>query len=253
MNSFETQDVSYNLALFKKLYFYRAFDPNSPKIFNCNIYQFTSMIIVTILISINIYTLLGFIIKMDDTIDEVGVIQVLFIHMHFFLSVIKVSTCLYHADKIWDLLDVTRIQFIQSKSCLKHIKILYENRDTSVKMTNILYYSITSTVFFWSTIHPLLLNKFKTISAKNVIQRYENVINLRFPVTTNVYNNNYLLFYGIEIFTIIYLAYAFIIIDTLLISISFTLIAQTKMHALAFENIGYENGHENGKHKYNGF
>lgn len=248
MSSFTIHEVAFNLVLFKRLRFYHIFDPNSARFYNHNIYRLIYVISTLFVIGINLYGLLGFIVKMEDTVEEIKLIQILFVHMHCFLSFIKMGVCIYNADKIWDLLDVTRTNFMKSIQCSKHMKILNEYQKSSIKITNFLYVLLKITVLLWM-VFPLLFNIRSLMkTSRDCAQRYDNVFNFRFPVTINVYNYYFSFFYIIETTVLLVIAYSLLLIDTLLISIVYVLIAQYEILTLAFKYIGHdEQGLQHGK------
>jgi len=96
------------------------------------------------------------------------------------------------------------------------------------------------TIFVWLAF-PLLLN-IMTIDGEK--QRYENILNFRFPVTIHAYNYYYIFFYVIELIVTLYMGYSILVIDILLISIVYVFTAQYGIHAQAFKNIGYEQEQE---------
>lgn len=76
---------------------------------------------------------------------------------------------------------------------------------------------------------------------------YENFINLRFPVSINVYNSHYYLFYLMEAEIEFLATYWAVMIDVFLVSIFCVIIAQYKILTKAFENIGHNIKLKNGK------
>jgi len=246
MNSLQSHEVVFNLELFKKLRFYHLFDPHSAKIFNHNIYRLVCIALIVSITAINVYGFLGFIVKMEDTVGEIELIQILYNHMHSFLSALKISVCIYNADKIWDLLDVTRINFMKSSHSLKHLKILYKYQETSIKIINFIYVLLKITVIGW-IIFPLLLN-ITSIADRGGEKRYENILNYRFPMKIHLYNSHFFLIYIFELEVVFIIAYSWLVIYILLISISYVFTAQYEMCAQAFEMIGHEEEFQNGKH-----
>lgn len=238
MNSLGNNDVAFNLALFNKLRFYHIFEPNGTKIFNYNAYKIACVISIVYILSVNIWGLLGIMYTSGDEMDEIGFMQLLYSHLHCLQTSFKIAVCIYKADEIWDVLDVTRVNFMNSARCSKHIRILHEGRDTSIKITNFLYGFITLTIFVWFAF-PLFVN---VTTANGVIngRRYENILNFRFPVTTQSYNRHYVWFYAAEVIVTIYLGYSILNIDILLISLVYVFIAQYEMHARAFEDVGHD-------------
>jgi len=246
MSSLQSHEVVFNLELFKKLRICHIFDPHSAKIYNYNIYRLVCIALTASIIAINLYGLLGFIVKMEDTVDEIDVIRILYIHMHVFLCVIKISVCIYNADKIWNLLDVTRINFMKSAQCLKHLKILYEYQKTSIKITNFVYVLLKISIMVWM-MFPLLLN-IMAAADRGGKQRYESILNFRFPITIHLYNSFFFFIYIIELEVLFVMAYSWLVVGILLISFFYVFTAQYEMCAQAFEMIDHEEEFQYGKH-----
>jgi len=74
---------------------------------------------------------------------------------------------------------------------------------------------------------------------KNENQRLEGVLNRRYPLNVNTYNHYYVLFYALETIIGIQTIYTLLMIDILLLfSISWAIIVQYEILAVAFKNIG---------------
>lgn len=236
MKSFKPHEVAFNLVLFKKLRYYHIFNTNSTKVLNYNVYRLGLVALTTIVLCVTVFGLLGFVTKMEDVVDDIVLLQIISAEIHNFLSLFKLNMCLYHANKIWDVLSVTRIDFLTSKQCSNHINILHRYRNTSIKITYFLSFIYVLTTSVW-LITPLLFNTFMGTPEAERIRRYDNIFNFRFPVTINTYNHYYFLFYFTEGIIILFIGYGIFIIDLLLISISYVLIAQYEIHAQAFNSI----------------
>lgn len=243
MSSFEDHEMAFNLTLYKKFRFYYILDPKSAKIYNYNIYRLVHVAIIIFVIGVNVYGLLGFVVKMEDTVDEIKFIQIIYCHMHILLYLIKMSVCVYNADKIWDLLNVARTNFLKSPQSSKHINVLHRYQRASIKITDILYVLLQITCAAWLSF-PLLFNARRLMkTSSDGTRRYENILNFRFPVTINAYNNYYFVFYVIESILVFVIAYSILLIDTLLISIVYILIAHYETLSRAFTYIGHEQKH----------
>lgn len=224
MSLFENSEVAVNMELFKILGYYHILDSNFAKhthnIFNYRFYRLIIVVITAIMLCINCFGMLGYIIKVDDVVNEISSLQLIIAHITYFQSALKLSVFVYNADKFWDLLDVTRIHFLTSQPCYRHINILIAHRDKLIKITNFIFIMINITIFIWLVV-PVFSNM---IRSDEDHRRYNNVFNLRFPVFTNVYNEYYFIFYIFEGLLGIYVAYVMLIFDVFSTSISYILI-----------------------------
>lgn len=240
------EDVAFNLSLFKKLRLHQLLDTNSSKLFILQVYQLGLVILIIIGFCITIFGLMGFFVQMDDTVDDMGLFLIGFLLLQSFQAVVKLSICVYKANKIWDLLDITYFNFLKSKKCIEHIKILYNYCDMSTKLTNFLSISFVGSISLWLT-YPLFFNMFILTSTDRLNRRFENFINLRFPVSINEYNSHYYLFYLMEAEIGFLATYGAVMIDVFLVSIFCVIIAQYKILTKTFENIGHNIKLKNGK------
>jgi len=249
MSWFESRhEVGFNLPLFKSLRFYHIFDPRGAKIRDYNIYRLVCVSLTFFVIAVNLYGLLGFIVKMEHSVDEIESIRILYAHMHCFLGVFKMSVCVRNADNIWNLLDVTRINFIKSvieRSEHGTYEIFYEHQRRSIKITNFLYGFLKTTILVWM-IFPLLINVTAMADGRKQ-RRYESVLNFRFPIATRSYNGYLFLIYIFELQVLFVLAYSWLIVNILFVSIFYVFAAQYEMYAMAVQMIGREEK-QYGKH-----
>jgi len=241
MSSFEVSDVAINIKLYKLLRLYHLFEPNSTEIFGYHFYRFTAILITVFIQLFVLFGLLGCFMEMEDTINDIEQFIFIFVNLSNFLSVMKLCVFTYKAKNTWDLFDVTCIHFLKSEKCCKYRnEILEKVRNKSIKLTNFLFGFATMTFIIW-TIYPLVVNFFLIKTDQNNLQRYQNIFNMRYPVTINTYNQYYFFFYTIEMILGFFILYNSILIDTFLVSFCWVLIAQYEILSEAFGSIEYKN------------
>jgi len=248
INLLEPKEVSINLKLFKLYGFFHLFDPKSKKIGNFNIYHLVWYFINCVVGCLVIYGLIGYFIEMEDVIDIVYHVQLMFFYLTYSLCLLKIITFLYKANNIWDLLRVTDINFLTSTQSQTHIGILHKHRKKSIKITNTIC-GVGFMNFFEWTLYPLVLQLLQTEDANQSNLRSENILNFRFPVTINYYNNNYIIFYLVESSIVMFLLYINVVIDIFFISICFIVIAQYEMIKRAYESVNNKLNSENNNGK----
>lgn len=238
MELLRNEDIVINMALFKRSYFCHLFNPNSRKILNYNAYRFIGVVFFVIVLSIVMYSGIGFYERAKEKLNIADTItlQIVFSYFFIFINLIKIHTFLYKADKIWNLFKQTRLDVLKSYLCQRHIKILLENRKKIIVITNLFFGFGIILVSLWILL-PLVYNKFVKINNAN--QRYLNPINFEFPVTTKVFNQYYYIFYVAESL-ILFLWYFSLLIDTFIWSICWMLNSQYEVIALAFANVGHD-------------
>jgi hypothetical protein len=160
------------------------------------------------------------------------------------MCLIIIFTFISKANNIWNLLNVIRMHFLTSTQCQKHIGILQKYRKISIKITNyISFLTIISSILWF--LYPLVLMLFQKEKAYKSNQRFENIFNFRFPVTNSYYNYNFVIFYIIELFIGLPLAYMHSVNEIFFISLCCVMIAQYEMIQIAYKNVNSELNSEN--------
>lgn len=237
MDPSRSDDVTINLPLFKMFRFYHLFDTGSAKIFNVNVYRLVCVLITSAVQIVLAYGISGFFVDTGDEIDDVLVLHLLFYYMINCMCLFKIIVFVYKADRIWDLFDVSRVEFLGSGPCREHTEILRKYGALSTRITNFFSgYAIVATVE-WALL-PLALNAYAYANDAGS-KRFENIFNFLFPVNTFAYNHYYLAFYLMELTVTVFLVYTYVVFDIFIISFCYTIIAHYEVIGLAFENIGY--------------
>jgi hypothetical protein len=244
INLLKPNEVSINLKLFKLYRFFHLCDLKNKTIFNCNVYHLAYYIISFVVGGIVIYGLMGYVTEKEDEVIITNDILIMYCCIVYYLCLVKIITLTYKTKNIWNLLNVIRMHFLTSTQCQKHIGILQKYRKKSIKITN--YISILSfiTTFLW-ILYPLVLMLLQKHDVYQLNQRFENIFNLRYPVTISFYNNNFGIFYIMEVSIIVILLYMHVVTEVFFISLCLTFIAQFEMIKRAYENVNGELNSEN--------
>lgn len=244
MSSLENQEVAYNKPLYKFAHMYQIFDPKSIRVFNCHVHRLTGILITVFVECFIFFGMLGLVMKMEDNIDNIDLVILLFLFMFNFSSLLKLCVFIKEAKTIWTLLDVTRIQFFKSHHCRKHFNKLKKRKDELIQLTNYTFGLSILTYIVW-IVYPICANSFMETS-ENVNQRYLNVLNLRYPVSIYTYNKYFYIWYAVEVVAAGYFCFS-TIIDTFLVSLCYILITQYEVLAQSFGNIRFPDGLQNRK------
>lgn len=240
MELLRNDDATINLALFKRFYFYHLFDPNSKKIFNCNVYKVICIVSILISFGIVIYSGIGLCTEPKENVNiaDPQTMQVILSYGLYVSSLAKIIIFLYKTDEIWNLFINSRIDFLKNDLCQKNIAILLKYRVKSIFVTNLLFSFDMILVCSW-IMFPWVFNTFVGINNPN--QRYLNLVNFFFPVTTDVFNRYYCIFYVMECFFMVLLFYTSTLSDIFIMSFCWTSIAHYKIITQAFATVGHEN------------
>eukprot|EP00102_Acyrthosiphon_pisum_P023155 XP_016660365.1 PREDICTED: uncharacterized protein LOC107883911 [Acyrthosiphon pisum] len=237
MDKLRVEEVAINLELMKRSRFYHIFNPNGTKIFNCNAYRLLLFLYGSIVNCIVVFSTLGFFVEMDDTMSFTDLFVAIFVLINFFLCYWRICVFMYNVNAIYDVLSVSRFDLLKSKHCCKNVNVLNDYRDRTIKITNY-FFLFSSTVMSQWIIYPLVVIAFTM--PEDEYGRFQNIMNLRYPVSTYTYNQYYFIFYLMEVMVAIFTMYAMIFPDILLMSVCWAIIAQQEVLTQAFKNIGHE-------------
>jgi len=244
MDKLRVEEVAINLELMKRSRFYHILNPNGTKVFNCHAYRLLLFLYGFIVNCVVVYSTLGFFIGTDDTLSFADFFSVIFVLINFFLCYWRICIFLYNVNSIHDVFSVSRFDLLKSKHCRKNVNVLNGYRDRSIKITNY-FVLFSSTVMMQWILYPLRAIAFTRPENEN--SRFQNIMNLRFPVSTNTYNQYFFGFYLIEVVVSIFIMYAMIMPDIFLMSVCWAIIAQQEVLTRAFKNVGHEDNSQMGK------
>ncbi|XP_050057939.1 uncharacterized protein LOC126550431 [Aphis gossypii] len=244
MATFNEHTAAIGLKVLKQFGFYQMFESNTKKIFGWNVYQFSYIILLMINQCLIVFGNSGFLFELDDTINNINLLLIIFSNSFNYLTVYKVIILILNKSKIQQVLDVTDLKFLKSKQCRDNIKIFYKHRNKILKLSK-LYFNFTVLVIIQWVFYPIIINTF--ILNKTDNRRLENIINRRYPVAVNTYNQYYAFYYISETILAVISLYLVSIIDILLLPIGWAIIVQYKILAISFKNIGHNVNLQNGE------
>jgi len=238
MDTFNEQNVIINFKLWKKLQFYQIFDLTSgTKIYGWNVHQLFFTVHTAFALIFNCYGTFGIVFTKSNTVSYVDLFDVFTTNTQIFLSLWRLFVLLNNTNRYLDLFKIAQINFLRSKQCSNYHKILYKHRDRLMMFTNCFLTYFVALVLQWIFI-PLVINKFTIFENSNV--RAKNIINYSFFVSTQTYNQYFIIFYIMELTIASITVYILIMTDILLISLCSTIVSQQGVLIHAFKNIGHE-------------
>lgn len=245
MSSLETVNgATNNIVALKRL---GLFDPNAKKIFNCNVYQMSLILLSLFMECLIVYGLMGLFSGTENTMENSNLTDLLSLYQTNILCLVELFIFVYRADDIWQLYDVTSVNFLNSRLCCRQTKIFNKYRDVSVKIINFQSKFLLCALCMW-VLYPQLsyyiafIGRAKHGNSADIVpnKRFYNVFGIQYPVTIQTYNDYYYLFYLIESLIVIWMENIFKTFNTLFISFSYMLMAQYEMVAKAYETVGNE-------------
>lgn len=216
---------------------YQIINPESPKIFNYNVYH------------VFVVMYLGFIAIMLATIplglyhwanDRSQFTMGLILLVNYFFSCCKIITIIKNWKKIWECLDVTRIDFMKYKKHDLSILNNYMIRAFKITYSYRTFCYILLIIFY--LIPHVLINVRMTIKQRDgSYWNYRiNVHNLYMPVLVETYNTYFSYFYVIEVaFGFCYIVFT-VMFDNYLVSMSLAISGHIETISNSFLSLGYE-------------
>lgn len=236
MNTLKDDDVAINLKLLKQCQFYQIFDPSGIMIYGWNVHQIFYTVYTGVVQCFIIYGSVR--LFSEDTDNKVDYFLIIFANLNILISFSRLIVYLYYSNKVTDLFNVTRYDFFTSEQCVKYKTTLYIYRHKISQFTN-WYVILGILVTIQWLMFPIVINMF-TIS-ENLNVRYQSILNLNFGVSAHTYNQYFVIFYLVEVNTILYCTYIFMMTHLLLVSFCSAIMSQQDILVQAFKNLGHEN------------
>lgn len=253
MDVFTGKPVVLGLTMYKQLGFYQLLDPQGPRIYGYHVFSTIMKMFLLIVQIIVIFGVIGFFVDVDDNkTKNSNSFELIVILTNCTLSSLKMYTLVTNADVIWKLFDITCMDYLR---CSQHNKRiigdLVKNWKWSTTVTNLIARSFLSGLFLWILGPFIAQENYSTESTGS--HRYQNIINVKFPVTTEFYNNYYFAFYSMEVAIGFCIVYGSVLVDAFLMSFCWIISAQYKSVTTAYEMFGHENESEPPERKSNIF
>lgn len=220
----------------KLIGFHQLLDPNASTTFGYNMYKlggYTSVLCLLlniIMCNISIYY---------SRYDSAVVVRYIMIMFAQFFTMIKMLFVITKSDVLWKFINFTSIDFLSYSGHQKCI--LIKARTKSIQISNIF-------TMFWVVfviilvLPPILVNEnylnIKSKDGSHNQYRY-SVLNLLFSASTQIYNDNFNVFYLFESICLTLYGYSMIIFDSMIISFCITISFQLKMIASSYNILGY--------------
>lgn len=230
MESENGQNFIINLKLMKLIGLFQILCPNSLKMFGFFIFKSIAVIPIIIL-TISIFFFCLSIYYCLDNFNEI--MRYLLLVVAGFTAIGKSYLVIVKSKKIWNCLDLTYINFLSYKNHNK--EILQNARQKILTETTIFLFLWLSIIVSWILSPILLKGKYWFATFENKTQRYRyNSLNIIFPVSSEFYDENYLLFFTLETMILLCWGYPMMVSDILTISMFNTILNQLKTIAASY-------------------
>lgn len=161
-----------------------------------------------------------------------------YISNHAFVSY-KIMNIKYNSRDLWKIINISSLDFMAYKHYNRNV---FEKwKKLSIRVTYLQTFMSLFALIVWGFSAILLKNEILTI--KNIngsIQRFRmNISNLCIFLSSDTYNDNFSIFYLLEILILICYLYCILIFDIVMISICLALSCDLDLISKAIESLGY--------------
>lgn len=247
MNKQKIYDV--NFTLFKLIGVYQMVDPNTQKIFGFNVYHFVNIVFITFTTIMTILGLSGFFYKVQNNnynTSEVDIIFIIFSTVCITIGNLKIIIIIFKARQLWNMMEITDKSFLSNTFYRRNYHKILKCGDLLSKFFN-LYFSFVLITLTSYAIVPIVLNARSIDATQNTetIQKM-NIINLRYPFTTEIYNTFFKIFYASECIILFYTGFGVFALDLFSMTLLMVISYQYKLLASAFEVLEYRMDNKDG-------
>jgi len=238
MAEFKDEDFGLHLNLMKRCFFLNIFNPKDKNFFNWNIYRMWFFVFVVITQCVVLIGTYGYVFDTDYIISDIEIVMFMNFIFQNYLILWNYIIFLNKGYDAWEVLfDVSRLNVYKSKRCWRYLKIIYDCRKWIIKVTNI-YFGIVCMIFLQWLLYPLIMNFFMVNETMN--NRFKlNILNCRFLISIDIYNQYYYIFYALEIAILLPLLFVELYSDVYILSLSLITISHYKILNRAYESIGH--------------
>ncbi|XP_029346182.1 uncharacterized protein LOC115034222 [Acyrthosiphon pisum] len=224
-----------NMRLMKKTGFYQLLDSRSLKVFGHNVFKCMSVVQMSILSSVA-FIFVANIYYFSDDINTVMMYSMLI--TSDVLSILKLYYILQNSDTIWNCIQMTSIDDLSYK--YHDRRILEEGRSKSTSYSILIMFMWLNLIVSWSLGPLFVTNYFLIVEQNDEIYRYRfNIMNFAFPATDRFYNDNFMIYYGIEFITLVLWCHCTMNFDVLLLSMNITFKYQLKTISNSFSAFNF--------------
>lgn len=215
----------------KSIGFYQMLSPHTIKLFGFNIFKYLT---ITYLI-LHIILLIVYVLNMYHFLDDINELaKYILLISSGTATLFKLFSIIRNSNALWKCIQLTSVDNLSYKYHNK--QILESGRKLTKFLTSHFAFWWFMSVVVWNTAPLFIKNYYIRVKVDNEIHLYRyNVLNLVFPVSSEFYNRNFLVYYIIESTITMILGHSILIYDVLTISMCITLKYQLKTIANSYQ------------------
>lgn len=240
MDTFNGRPAVLDLSMYKQLGFYQLLNPMGLRVYGHHVCSTVMKIFLLFVQFIVIFGAIGFFVEIEDNETKISnSFELIIILANCTLSSLKIYTLVTNADVVWELFKMTDDDFLQ---CYRHseriTRDLVNSWKWSTTITNLIARSFLAGMFLWILVP--FINREDHSEESICSRRYQNMLNVNFPVTTEFYNDYYFAFYSMEVAIGFCIVYGSVLADALLMSFCWIISAQYQSVTTAYEMFGHD-------------
>lgn len=239
--TFNGRQMSLSLQPYKNLGFYQLLDPDGPRLYGYHVFSTALKLFLLVVQCFTIFGVLGFAVKTEDEDGghhavKSNTFEVIVILTNCTLSSLKMYTFLSNANSIWTFFDMACTDFLKSSRRDDRIEAKFAKRcESSSTVTKLIAHSFLGCMILWFA-GPFVAEDETQLRGG----RRQNIINVKFPVTKNVYNEYFYAFYFIELSIGFCIVYGSVLVDAFLMSFCWIISARYQSVAALYETFGHD-------------
>lgn len=230
-----------NLKILKIFGFYQLVDPDGTKMYGYNIYKIVHITLVAITTMITGLGLSGFTYKTNySSLDDIfRTMQMIFYIACITVGNIKMMIIVCNVDKLWNVLNIAQETFFSNKYCRENYFKLVKHRNRFSFIFALYFFIFIMTGVSWCIVPIVVLNDHRVENNTKPLTNKINIINLKYPIPVNTYNEFYNTIYVIESIMVIYSAYGLALFDIFLFAILQLISAYYEIISSAYEHVQF--------------
>lgn len=220
----EEDNFMISMKMMKRLGFYQMVNTRALQVFGVNIIKLLTLIQIVIFCIVFYMIIVNLCYFSNDLIYVENYLNLLISDI---LTTFKLYYLIKYSDRIWNCIKLTSVEYFSYKYHDRNI--LETGKKQSKYYANLNLYLWIAIGPIW-IMSPLLTNESSVdVVQSNEVYHYRaNIFNFMYPATDKFYNENFTVYYIVEIAILIIWIYSIVIFDYLMISICIVIIFELK-------------------------
>lgn len=233
--------LALDLSAYRQLGFYQLLNPNGPRVYGHHVYGSALKLFLLVVQLVVIFAAIGFFAGAGDDGDgTTSPFEIIIILTNCTLSSLKMYMLVRNADVVWELCEMACADFLRcSRRDAAIERDLAKRWRRATAVTNAIARSFLVGMLLWFY-GPFIDRGGDDAGGTCAARRRKNIINARYPVTAEFYNEYYFAFYSAEAAVGFCIVYGSVLVDAYLMSFCWIISAQYQSVVTAYEKFGHD-------------